>query len=82
MNPGFRLLVDLSDLEYMDPLCAEHVGEIMHLCNERGIGSVVRIIPDPAKDIGLFVMSFVYYDANVRVSVCKNLEEALVLLRS
>ena len=82
MQPGFRLLTDLSDLELMDVACARYVGRIMDFCNAKGIAQVVRVIPDPRKDIGLKIISLFHYRRDVRAVTCENLEEAKKALRS
>ena len=44
LQPGFRLLTDLSGLESMDVHCAPHIKRTMDLCNGKGVGAVVRVI--------------------------------------
>ncbi len=48
----FRLLTDLSVLESMDLACRPYVDSTMELCNQHGIKTVVRVIPDPQKGMG------------------------------
>ena len=81
MQPGFRLLADLSTLESMDVACAPFIGKVMDRCNDRGIKKVIRVIPDPRKDIGLSIMSLFHYDRNVRILTVNNLAEAEEALR-
>ena len=76
LQPGFRLLTDLSGLEAMDLECVPHLERIMDLCDHRGVGMVVRVIPDPHKDIGLNIMSLFHYSRRVRIVTCQTLEEA------
>ena len=76
LRPGFRLLADFTDLEAMDVACAPYLEEIMQLCNERGVSTVVRVIPDPRRDIGLQIMSCFHYGPEVRITTCRSLEEA------
>ena len=77
MQPGFRLLTDLSQLESMDPACAPYIGEIMDLLRDRGLELVVRVIPDSHKDIGLNILSFFHYGSDVRAETYENLEQAM-----
>jgi hypothetical protein len=77
MQPGFRLLADLTHLEAMDVACAPYIRQIMDLFNEKGIALVVRVIPDPSLDIGLQIMSLFHYGGNVRIVTCATLEEAM-----
>lgn len=80
MQPGFRLLSDLSGLEVMDLGCVPHIERVMDLCDDRGITMVVRIIPDPHKDIGLNIMSLFHYRRGVRIVTCETIEEAQAAL--
>jgi hypothetical protein len=38
---------------------------------------VVRVIPDPHKDIGLNILSLFHYRRGVRIVTCETLEEAM-----
>jgi len=80
LSPGFRLLTDLTGLEAMDVGCAPYIKAIMDSCNTRGISLVVRIIPDPRKDIGLNIMSLFHYRPDVRIMTFETLEEAVAEL--
>ena len=53
LKSGFHLLTDLSALDSMDVACAPQVEQLMDVLNQHGIATVVRVIPDPHKDIGL-----------------------------
>jgi anti-anti-sigma regulatory factor len=79
---GFRLLADLTGLQSMDVACAPHIEKAMDLCNEKGASIVVRVIPDPTRDIGLQIMSVFHYDGRVRIVTCKTLAEAEEILRA
>ncbi len=65
MQPDFRVLTDLSGLASMDIACAEAIRQIMDLCQDKGVAEIVRIIPDPQKDIGLQLMSHFHYARDV-----------------
>jgi len=80
LQPGFRLLSDLSGLEIMDPECSAEIEFGMDLLNHAGISQVVRVIPDPRKDIGFNIMSHFHYRRGVRIVTCKTLDEALQAL--
>ena len=82
LNPGFHLLNDLSGMELMELACAPYVEEIMRLCAERKIGTVVRVIPDPRKDIGFNIMSQFHYGPSVKLMTYDNLRDALQSLGS
>ena len=76
-RPGFRALVDMTNLESMDLACAPHLGSLMDLCAAKQVEHVIRVIPDPRKDIGLNIMSSFRYGSKVRVTVCETLGEAI-----
>ena len=82
LSAGFRLVSDLSELELMDVACAPHVERMMDICNQHGVESVVRIIPDPHKDIGLNIMSLFHYGRQVRIVTCETRTEAERILSS
>jgi len=81
LQSGFRLLADLTELESMDVNCAPFIEKAMDMCNEKGASVVVRVIPDPHRDIGLQIMSVFHYSGNVRIFTCQTLAEADELLR-
>jgi hypothetical protein len=76
MRKGFTLLADLSGLESMDLDSVPDITKIMDACNAAGIGTVVRVIPDPKKDIGLNILSIIHYRRGVRVITCQTYAEA------
>lgn len=78
---GFRLLSDFSSLDTMDPACLVQIRENMDLFNQRGIAVVVRVIPDPHKDIGLNILSLFHYRRGVRIVTCARLPEAMDALK-
>jgi hypothetical protein len=75
-RPGFTFLADLSALDSMDVECGLPISQLMDLCNAAGIGTVVRIIPDPRKDIGLKILSIIHYGRGVRVLTFQDGAEA------
>jgi hypothetical protein len=77
---GFRLLADLTALQSMDLACAPHIENAMDLFNGKGVSDVVRIIPDPRKDIGMQIMSYFHYGGDVRIVTCETVDEAMSLL--
>src|SRR6266567_1899654 len=80
VTPGFRLLADFSKLDRMDVACAPDIKRMMDLCNEQGVKHVVRVIPDPSKDIGMKIMSLFHYRKDVEIITCETLEEGLRIL--
>jgi anti-anti-sigma regulatory factor len=80
LRPGFVLLGDLTNLESMDDTCATALGAIMELCSSRGVTAIVRVIPDPSKDIGFNLISLFHFQKPVRTYECRNLAEAMKYL--
>ena len=77
---GFKLLVDLGHMESMDTDCVEELGKFMELLDQHEMGQVVRVIPDPAKDIGFNILARFHYRNNPRMNTCKTMAEAVRLL--
>ena len=76
MRQGFTFLADLSCLDSMDLDCLADITRVMDACNAAGIGTVVRIVPDPRKDIGFNILSIIHYSRGVHVITCQNSAEA------
>jgi hypothetical protein len=77
---GFVMLVDLDRLESMDIACVEGLGKMMELLDQRGLEQVVRVIPDPTKDIGFNILARFHYHNNPRTTNCETMTEAAKLL--
>jgi hypothetical protein len=77
MKPGFRLLADLSGLDSMDYACAPEIEATMDLFRKKGVAVVLRVVPDPRKDIGFKVMSHFHYGRGVPVLTLESRAEAL-----
>jgi len=73
---GFTILTDLSELNSMDTHCIPAMERMMDLCRKGGAGTVVRVIPDPAKDIGFNILSLFHYRNKVHVLTFQSLAEA------
>lgn len=80
LQPGFRLVVDLTELQSMEVACSPLIANIMEICNAAGVADVVRIIPDPTRDIGLQIMSFFHYSSDVSIRTCASFAEASEML--
>ena len=76
LPPGFRLLVDLSQLEAMDIKCLPELGRMMEFFDQAGVGVILRVIPDPAKDIGLNILSAFHYPHRPIIITCESILEA------
>src|SRR5258705_151033 len=67
LNAGFRLLTDLGRLDSLAPDCAPIIGRMMELFDQKGVGLVVRVIPDPTKDFGMNILSLFHYRSRPRI---------------
>lgn len=77
---GFRLLTDFTQLESMDIGCTAGLGRLMELVDQAGIGQLIRVIPDPMKDIGVNILAQFHYRRLPPVVTCASLAEAAEIL--
>ena len=75
--PGSRVLTDFRWLESMRPSAAPYIAEIMDALAEKQVASVIRIIPDPGKDIGMNILSQFHYSRELPISTVETLVDAL-----
>jgi hypothetical protein len=80
VTPGFRVLTDFRWLEQMDPAAAVSLAEIMDALAENDVAAVVRVVPDPHKDIGLNILSQFHYGPQIKLATFESLAEALSAL--
>jgi hypothetical protein len=80
LPPDFRTLTDLSQLEKMDLECMTEIGRAMELIGRSGVGLIVRVIPDPAKDIGFSISSIFHFPQRPQIATCESMTEAGKLL--
>jgi anti-anti-sigma regulatory factor len=78
---SFTVLVDLTGLEFMDPECAPLVSSVMDKLNALGAARVVRVIPDPHKDIGFGILSLFHYKKDIKINTVSTRAEATRLLK-
>jgi hypothetical protein len=76
LPPDFRVLVDLERLESMDLACVPELGRAMEMIDRHGVGLVVRVIPDPGKDIGMNILTIFHYARPPKTVTCRNILEA------
>lgn len=75
LKKGFKLLTDLSSLKEIETGAQHFIEETMTLLNRQGIAKIIRIIPDPAKDIGFNIMSLFHYSKDVKINTYKSFKE-------
>lgn len=80
LQPGFRLLVDLSRVEDISLDCVPEIGRLMELMDHAGVSTVVRVIPDPTKDIGMNIISRFHYPNHPKIMTCETLLRAAEML--
>ncbi len=80
ISPPFTIVADLTDLEHMEPECAPVLSRIMEQLSGMGVAWIVRVIPDPRKDIGLAILSLFHYKAEIRINTVPSRTEAGRLL--
>ena len=75
--PGSQVLTDFRWLESMRPSAAPHIAEIMDTLAEKQVASVIRIIPDPGKDVGMEILSQFHCSRELPISTVQTLVDAL-----
>ena len=76
LAPRFTLITDLTDLESMDLDCVPHLARFMDQCRAAGVARVIRVIPNPEKDIGFKLLSLTHYRGKVPIVICESRAEA------
>ena len=56
------------------------LGQIMDRINIYGVGTIIRVIPNPAKAIGFNILSLFHYQSDTTIITCEDLAEASSLL--
>jgi hypothetical protein len=77
LRPDFTLLTDLSGVEEIDIACCKPIGELMEQVVDAGVGQVMRVVPDPRKDIGLNILAAFHYPKTLRIKIYNNLNQAM-----
>ncbi len=80
LKPGFRVLTDMGRLDSVSVDCGVEIGKTMELCDQNGVELIVRVIPDPKKDIGLSILSLFHYSRRPRTVTCESMVEAAKVL--
>lgn len=80
LSPGFRLLADFSQMESMGLDCRPALGRMMDLIGQAGVDLVVRVIPEPGRDIGMNILALFHYRRRPRAVTCESMVEAARLL--
>ncbi|HEX8076280.1 MAG TPA: hypothetical protein VF511_00585 [Chthoniobacterales bacterium] len=78
--PGFVALTDFRWLDSMATGAAPFVAEIMDAFAAKKVSAVVRVVPDPHKDIGLNILSKFHYGPEIRTMTFETLADAIQAL--
>jgi hypothetical protein len=81
VHPGFTLLTDFTELTSMELGCEPFMRRTMDMVRTAGVALVVRIIPDPSKDIGLGIMSLFHYPHGLKIVTTESRDEAAKILK-
>ena len=77
LPPRFRLLVDFEHLNKMDAEAAAALEGLMEALDKGGMSLVVRVIPDPSKDIGVNILGVFHYRKGMRTVTCQTFEQVV-----
>jgi hypothetical protein len=80
LGAGFTLVTDLSELEEMDIESVADITRMMDISLALGVKQVIRVIPNPDKDIGFRLLSLTHYRGRVKIYTCQTWAEAARLL--
>lgn len=75
--PGFRALTDFRWLKSMETSAAPHVAAIMDTLADKKVAAVIRVMPDPRKDIGLNILSQFHYGPEIQIATFETLADAV-----
>jgi hypothetical protein len=76
LRSGFVLFTDLSRLEVMENAGTDQIAIYMDLCAAKGVRRIVRLIPDPAKDVGFALLGVFHHEKGIPLVTCAEIEEA------
>ena len=79
---GFRVLTDLSLFKSMDVACEAEISRTMDVFADKGMSTVIRVIPEPQKDIGFNILAAFHYERQIRTVTHESIEEAVRFLTS
>ena len=80
IEEGFVALADFRWLDSMQASAAQFIAEIMDAFAAKKVSAVVRVIPDPHKDIGLNILSHFHYGPEVRTITVTTMADAVQAL--
>lgn len=75
LRTNFTVFTDLSGIQTMDTACVPEVERMMDVCRDKGVGTVIRVIPKRSKDVGFNILSLFHYPKAVHVLTCATVAE-------
>jgi hypothetical protein len=79
-EPGFVALADYRWVDSMATGAAVFIGQIMDAFAAKEVRAVVRVMPDPHKDIGLNILSPFHYRPETKLMTFETLADAVQAL--
>src|SRR5258706_8134602 len=73
---GFVLLADFSEVGTMELAVKAAIEKSMDLMDARSVKEILRVLPDPAMDLGFRLMSSAHYSTHPKIITCRSREEA------
>ena len=80
LKVGFSLVTDFTELQKMDVDCTPYIERTMELMKSKGVGLVVRVIPDRTKDIGINIISLFHYPRRLKIVTTETRAEAAAIV--
>jgi hypothetical protein len=76
IQPGFKVLTDLSRLKTMDVEAYKSIDMIMDICNKKSVSQVIRVVSEDTPDIGFNIMSLFHYSSDVNIHTFSSIDQA------
>ena len=81
LRSGYSLLTDFTDMDRMTIDSAPMIDRTMEMMKSTGVGLVVRVIPDPSKDLGVGILSLFHLPRSLKIVTTETRDEAEAILR-
>lgn len=76
LGGGFVQVTDLTEVERMELDSVPQLTQMMDASLAAGVARIIRVIPDPNKDIGFTLLSLTHYRGKVPITTLKTRAEA------
>lgn len=78
---GFKVLVDFTSVATMDVDVEREIKEAMQYFNSKGVGEIIRVLPDPEVAVGFNYISRFFYSKDVKLINFTDRDQAHECLR-